>query len=158
MLRRLAWLLLAAGCAPGPSEPPKTVVIPASTESAGREEAPPPRVGAPAPPDTGDPYAYYVGHWDGAVNGKLSTELVVNDGGTFHIRLPIQKHRPACDLFGRLRIADKRVYFDIENSTCEAENPGTTLEREVLSRSDDLWVVQSDDGRMIIRYTRRKVQ
>jgi hypothetical protein len=158
MWRRLVWVLLCAGCASGHADRPETVVIPASTERVGHDDAPPPRVDTPDPPNTGDPYAYFVGHWEGAVNGKLSTELTVNDGGTFHIRLPIQKHRPACDLFGRLRITDKRVYFDIENSTCEAENPGTTLEREVVSKSDDAWVVQSDDGRMVIHYTRSKAQ
>lgn len=156
MLRRLTWVMLCAGCASGNSGRAETVVIPASTEHASQDEAPPPRVETPEAPNTGDPYAYYVGHWDGAVNGKLGTELTVNDGGTFHIRLPIQKHRPACDLFGRLRIADKRIYFDIEHSTCEAENPGTTLEREIVSKSDDVLVVRSDDGGMVVRYTRRK--
>jgi hypothetical protein len=152
----MTWVLLVAGCAADRGAGRATIVIPAASESAAHDVAPPPRAEAPAESDTSDPYTYFVGRWNGLVNGKLGTELTVNDGGAFHIRLPLQKHRPACDLFGKLRVSERRVYFDIEQSTCEAEHPGSTLEREIVTKSEDLLEVKSDDGRMTIRYTRQK--
>lgn len=90
------------------------------------------------------------------VNDKLTTQLTVSDDGRFHIHLPVHQARPICDLWGKLRVSERVVYFDIDQSTCEAERVGTTLERRVISKADDAMVVRAADSKMVVRYTRKK--
>ena len=157
--RSCLWALLLVGCAARPSQDPQPlgeVEIPPQSEPGDEADgAPPPPRGetSPAPP-TGDPYAYYVGSWDGKVNEKLTTELVVTDDGRFHIHLPVHKHRPACDLYGKLRVTEQRILLDIDQSNCEAEIAGSTLERDIVSKTDDELVVRSTDTKLLVRYTR----
>lgn len=153
-------LLLASGCgarpgAPAQGEPPPVVAIPQPAAEP-RDDAAPPARAEPLPPPAEDPYLYFVGHWDGVVNEKLSTELTVTEAGAFHIHLPPHAHRPICDLWGKLRVASNVVYFDIENSTCQAESAGTTLERTIVSKTSTELVVRSADHAMVVRYTRRR--
>lgn len=157
--RRLVPLaLLALSCA-GAREPANGGEIVIPPERAERtDEAPPPRAEPADAAPPGDPYRYFVGHWQGLVNDKLTTELTVTDDGRFHIHLPVHQHRPMCDLWGKLRVAEKVVYFDIDHSSCEAETVGSTLERHVVSRGDDELVVRAADSKMIVRYTRQKAQ
>jgi len=143
------------GCAsPAEQAPPPVILVPTEVHAEGTEAAPPPRA-EPIPPPREDPYAYFVGRWQGVVNEKLTTELVVTEGGKFHVHLPPHPHRPVCDLWGRMRVSPEVVYLDVEQSTCEAESVGTTLERVIVSKTPEQLVVQSRDGSMVVRYTRR---
>lgn len=163
MIRRLVFGLALVGCGAGqagPAEPePETaaeIEIPEAAGSAREAEEKPPARAEPLPAPVEDPYRYYVGDWSGRVNDKLTTELAVTEGGTFHIHLPAHAHRPACDLWGRLRVSAERIHFDIQHSTCVAEVSGTTLERVILSKAPDELVVRSDDSTMMVRYTRKR--
>jgi hypothetical protein len=155
---RLALLALAAVACAGPAAQGSAgeIVIPAQRAPERSDEAPPPRAEPMPMAERDDPYLYFVGSWEGLVNDKLGTRLTVTDDGRFHIHLPVQKHRPTCDLWGKLRVAEKVVYFDIDQSTCEAESVGTTLERHVVSKTDDVMVVRAPDSKMLVRYTRQK--
>jgi hypothetical protein len=152
---------LASGCAAstgaGPGAPAGgEIVIPAGTAPERADEAPPPRAEPMETVSRDDPYVYFVGSWEGVVNDKLATRLKVTDDGRFHIHLPVQKHRPTCDLWGKLRVSEKIVYFDIDHSTCEAESVGSTLERQVVTKTDDEMVVRAADSKMVVRYKRQK--
>lgn len=155
-----ALLAACGGAQPTPHEPEPEpgpdIEIPQAREPDPPEAEKPPARAEPLPAPAEDPYRYYVGEWSGRVNDKLTTDLAVTEGGTFHIHLPRHAHRPACDLWGRLRVAAERIYFDIEHSTCTAEVSGTTLERVVMSKADDELVVRSDDSTMVVRYTRKR--
>jgi len=156
---RAAALALALAACGGPqgARSAGEIVIPTDPSSApARGEEPPPRAEPLPSTEREDPYVYFVGSWQGMVNEKLTTELTVSDDGRFHIHLPEHKHRPACDLFGKLRVAEKVVYFDIDQSNCEAENAGSTLERHVVSKSEDVLVVRAADSKMLVRYTRKR--
>ena len=151
-------LCVAVGCAGGRAEPQPRgeIVIPAPGASEKSDVTPPPRGEPLDAGDRGDPYLYFVGTWEGVVNDKLTTQLTVSDDGRFHIHLPVHQHRPICDLWGKLRVSERVVYFDIDQSTCEAERVGTTLERQVISKADDAMVVRAADSKMVVRYTRKK--
>lgn len=159
----MRWLVLAllvpAGCGGSPANPSRSqaeIVIPAHGGRDKSDAAPPPRAGPIENVDRHDPYLYFVGSWDGLANGKLATRLDVTSDGRFHIHLPLHQHRPICDLWGKLRVAERVIYFDIDHSTCEAESVGTTLERHIVEKNDDLLVVRGPDSKMQVRYTRRK--
>ena len=154
----LATLLLAGcgGSATSPARSQAEIVIPTQSGRDTRDDAPPPRAEPIEAVDRSDPYLYFVGGWNGLANSKLVTRLDVTSDGRFHIHLPVQQHRPICDLWGKLRVADRMIYFDIEHSTCEAESVGTTLERHVIEKTDDVLVVRGADSKMVVRYTRRK--
>lgn len=150
--------LLAAGCGGAAQTRAGEIVIPPQAGDGREEASPPPR---DEPMENGpreDPYRYFVGNWEGLVNDKLSTRLTVSDDGRFHIHLPVHQHRPVCDLWGKLRVSEKVVYFDIDHSSCEAESVGTTLERHVVQKSEDELVVRAADSKMVVRYTRKKEQ
>lgn len=155
--RLLLLALLASACAGASGQGSGgEIVIPAEPEPERSDEAPPPRAEPMQTVERDDPYRYFVGKWEGLVNDKLTTQLTVTDDGRFHIHLPVHKHRPTCDLWGKLRVAEQVVYFDIDHSSCEAESVGSTLERHVVSKTDDVLVVRNEDSRMTVRYTRQK--
>jgi hypothetical protein len=145
----------AAGSGAGPDAPPREIVIPSGTADS-VAEAPPGRGDPVETVERADPYRYFVGVWDGVVNDKLTTRLEVSEDGRFRIHLPAHQHRPMCDLWGRLRVSERVVWFDIEHSNCAAENAGSTLERQIVTKTEDELVVRATDGRMLVRYTRRR--
>lgn len=149
-------MFLAGACSAGAggSRAPGEIVIPTEPAPERSDAAPPPRGEPMAVVDRDDPYLYFVGSWDGLVNGKLPTRLTVTREGRFQIFLPPQSHRPTCELAGQLRVSERVIYFDIAHSTCEAENVGSTLVREVVEKTETELVVRSADTRMSVRYTR----
>ncbi|MBK8996463.1 MAG: hypothetical protein IPM35_12040 [Myxococcales bacterium] len=157
-MSRLAWTALIAAACAGPAAQGSAgeIVIPPQRAPERGDEAPPPRAEPMPMGERDDPYLYFVGSWEGLVNDKLQTRLIVSDDGRFHIHLPVHQHRPTCDLWGKLRVAEKVVYFDIDKSTCEAESVGSTLERHVVTKTDDVLVVRAADSKMQIRYTRQQ--
>lgn len=152
----LSWVLL--GCAsPRPAAEPRGEIVIPTEHGRDKSDAPPPPRGEPTVgDDRGDPYVYFVGDWDGVVNDKLKTQLTVSSDGRFHIHLPVHQHRPICDLWGKLRVSDRVIYFDIDQSTCEAERVGTTLERHLVNKSENEMVVRAEESKMVVRYTRKK--
>lgn len=156
MARVLIGLLLAScGATAAHPESAATVVeVPEARGSASPREVLPPR-GEPAPPPPRDPLSDYIGSWDGLVNETVSTELVVGQDGRFRVTAPATSFRSECDLSGRFRASDTIVWMDVEKSSCSVVSVGSTLERAVLSKSDHQFTVKSDDGTLVIRYTRR---
>jgi hypothetical protein len=148
-------LLVSCGATPARPESAATVVeVPEAAGSASPREVLPPR-GEPAPPPPPDPLSDYVGSWDGMVNETVSTELVIENNGRFRVSAPATSFRSECDLSGRFRASDSVVWMDVEKSSCSVVAVGSTLERAVLSKSDQQFTVKSDDGTLVIRYTRR---
>jgi hypothetical protein len=151
----IGWLALA--CAPGAqraSGPPPVIEVPRADGTVAPSGPMPPRAEpVPAPPR--DPLDDYVGIWDGSVNGTVSTELVIEHGGRFRVKAPATSWRPECDLSGRFRASDRVVWMDVERSSCSVVAVGSTLERAVLSKSERQFTVESEDGSLVIRYTRR---
>lgn len=148
--------LLAAACGAPRAEPsaaPVVQVPPADGDPEGAAALP--EREAPAPEPEPDPFRAYVGTWDGLVNGSVATELEIEASGRFQVRASATPSRSACELTGRFRAADEVIWLDVERSSCSVVAPGETLERSVLSRSDDRFTVQSPDGMLVIRYTRR---
>ncbi len=62
---------------------------------------------------------------------------------------------PACHLTGRLEVGDQTLSFEIEESTCQAEAPGSVLERSILGKKEGEFSVKNADDSIRIRYTRR---
>jgi hypothetical protein len=138
-------------------ESPKSVTIPSyeSAPAPSSNSALPKRTDLPSPPVEGDPFRYYVGKWSGLVNGHLNTDMEVLEDGRYRVTLSPAGQRTQCEIAGHLRVTELTIAMDIETSSCPAEQPGTTLERTIGSKSDDEFSVQSDDGRIFIRYVRK---
>lgn len=151
----IGWLAIA--CSPGPERaagPPAVVEVPRAEGALEPGHALPPRAEPVAPPPP-DPLFAYIGIWDGRVNDTISTELVVERSGRFRVRAPATSWRSECDLSGRFRASDRVVWMDVEQSSCSVITVGSTLERSVLSKSERQFTVESEDGSLVIRYTRR---
>jgi hypothetical protein len=117
--------------------------------------APPRRDDTPASASTPDFLSYYVGTWDGLVNGAFPTELRVDSSGRFFINLKPNPKLAPCHLSGTLDAGENELAFLIEASTCQAESAGTKLERKVGHKTKTEFTVQNEDFSLTIRYTRR---
>jgi hypothetical protein len=157
MVRAVTLGLLAVSCggsAPGAAGPPPIVEVPQARGPVEPAEVVPPR-GEPAPAPPRDPLSDYIGSWEGRVNDTISTELTVDGSGRFRVNAPATSWRAACDLSGRFRASERVVWMDVEKSSCSVVAVGSTLERSVLSKSEREFTVESEDGSLVIRYTRR---
>lgn len=151
------WILCLLACACGSevSREPKSVVdVPLLPESSERAD-PPRRDDTPPPESEPDLLSYYVGTWDGLVNDSFPTELRVDSSGRFFINSKPHPKLPPCHLAGRLEARETTLGFVIEESSCKAEKPGSTLERTVTHKTKTEFKVNNEDSSLIIRYTRR---
>jgi hypothetical protein len=156
-------LLVVAGCggSAAQTEPVAAVIeVPpartATVDSEERRAAPLPRRAEPEPPAAPDPYDDFVGSWDGLVNQTVSTELEVDRSSRFRVRAAPTAFRGACELEGRFRADSHKIWMDVEKTSCSVIAVGSTLERNIVSRAQDVFTVESPDGTLLIRYTRRK--
>ena len=156
MRARVLVLTALTGCGSATERAPAVAVVDVSVaEERSVDSEPPPTRDAPLPAPRRDPFDDYVGRWNGLVNGSVDTELLVEPSGRFLVRAPATAWRGACDLSGRFRAGEDVVWMDIEKSSCSVVDVGTTLERPVLSKTEHEFTVQSPDGSLTIRYTRR---
>jgi hypothetical protein len=153
----IASLLGACGASRPALEAEATTVVvvpPAQASETASAGSLPGRV--PQPPPAPDPFEYYVGAWEGLVNDTVQTELVVDANGRFLVRASATAWRPDCELSGRFRAAEETIWMDVERTTCSVLPQGTTLEREVLDKTDDQVTVRSPERDLTIRYSRRR--
>lgn len=159
----LAAVLAVSGCggSVARSEPAAAVIeVPhakgAAAESEDGKSAPLPARGEKQPTAPPDPFEDFVGVWDGLVNQTVSTQLEIKPSGRFRVSASPTAFRGACELEGRFRAGSERIWMDVEKTSCSVIPVGSTLERTIISRSDETFTVESPDGTLLIRYTRRR--
>lgn len=158
----VAAMVLTSGCGGSAqlAAPVSTVEVPDARPARaepgeGRErEVLPPRA-AEEPPPPSDPFDGFVGDWDGLVNQTVSTLLVIDRSGRFKVSATPTPQRTACELEGRFRAAADQIWMDVDKTSCTVIAVGSTLERRIVSQTDDEFTVESPDGTLLIRYTRR---
>lgn len=158
-----SWLLLAAllaSCGAGrnpPEAPPAVTVIdvPEAPESGKDQSAPPAAVRV----DRSDPLDYFVGTWDGVFtderfpNGVWNTVLTIDGYGRFSVHFA-PPHGAACEQAGDFRVGSGVVVLDTRSNTCNPERQGA-MERPIVSKEEDVFVLRTPDAQMTFRYTRR---
>jgi hypothetical protein len=108
--------------------------------------------------DGKDPLAYYIGTWDGLAiasnypNG-WQTVLVVDGYGSFSVRHE-SPHGQVCELGGKLQPRPDSVRLDVTHDNCNPQRIGG-LERPILSKTADEFVLRAPEYDMIFQYTRR---
>jgi hypothetical protein len=102
-----------------------------------------------------DLLSYYVDTWDGMVNGTFPTELRIDSAARFFINLKPNPKLASCHLAGRVRPTDSTLTFEIEESTCKAEQPGAKLVRRIVAKTERELELANEDSSLTIRYTRR---
>lgn len=144
----------AWGCGSARSDvaSPSVVLVPAP-EGGTSDSGPVPS--AERGPQPTDPLQYYVGEWDGVMDGRWRTLLSVKSDGGFEVQYVPRPGEDSCVMAGRLRVEDERLWLEIEVNTCEPDKGPETLERPIVEKRADGFVLRSPDGAHTYRYDRR---
>ena len=163
----LAFTLVACGGAPvtaarGPHTASLVEVPTAPDRSSDVESGSPggERLPRAEPIERKDPLDYFVGTWDGLAmasnypNG-WETVLVVDGYGSFSVRheTPYGK---VCEIAGKLLPGSDRVTLEVARDTCNPQRVGG-LERPILSKTDDEFVLHAPEYDMTFHYRRRSM-
>jgi hypothetical protein len=159
-----SWLLLAAlltGCGAGqnPPEAPAAAISVVDVPEAPTGEKDPSAPPAAVRVERKDPLDYFVGTWDGVFtderfpNGVWNTVLTIDGYGRFNVHFA-PPHGAACEQSGDFRVGSGVVVLDTRSNTCNPERQGA-MERPIVSKEEDVFVLRTPDALMTFRYTRR---
>ena len=106
-----------------------------------------------------DPLDYFVGTWDGEFtdkrvkNGVWNTVLTIDGYGRFSVHFA-SPNGQSCEQSGDFRVGSDVVVLDTRVNTCNPERRGA-LERPIVSKDEDVFVLRTPDAEITYRYTRR---